>query len=221
MKGKARRWGWGVWRLVWRDSSGRVWCGLGGSSARFGNMSGRAQSVAGALVPAVSRLVSTLGRCCDTVPKPDVGMSADAAGTSARATARHSGLAARVAVCALFVSLLPLAAAPQMSFEEAQALIEAGKYVKVLDYALDTVRRNPESFEGQYLLGLTVHRGEGNLPLAQYRLEQAKRIVRERGGFRALPDDRQEAYLERLPGIVWVYGASEQTQMQLDLVPAT
>src|SRR5258708_34356751 len=124
--------------------------------------------------PRPASTLPTLGRGCDTVPDADVGMSADAAGTSARATARHSGLAARVAVCALFVSLLPLAAAPQMSFEEAQALIEAGKYVKVLDYALDAVRRNPESFEGQYLLGLALDRGEGDLPLAQYPLGQGQ-----------------------------------------------
>src|SRR5258708_32334392 len=123
---------------------------------------------------------------------------------------RSGDLCHRIAFCALFASLLPLAAAPQMSFEEAQALIDAGKYVKVLDYALDAVRRNPESFECQYLLGLTLHRGEGNLPLAQCRLEQAKRIVRERGGFRALPDDRPKAYLELLPELVWIYGESEQ-----------
>jgi len=47
-------------------------------------------NVAQALVPAVSRLVSTLGRDCDEVPKGSVGMSADAAGTSARATGSHT-----------------------------------------------------------------------------------------------------------------------------------
>ena len=129
----------------------------------------------------------------------------------------RSGL---IALGALFVYLLPLAAAPEMTFEEAQALIEAGKYVKVLDYALNAVRRNPESFEAQYLLGLTLHRGEGNLPLSQYRLEQAKRIVRERGGYHALPPDRQKAYIELLQELVWIYGESEQYQRQLDLIEA-
>jgi tetratricopeptide (TPR) repeat protein len=126
----------------------------------------------------------------------------------------------RKIACLLFVSMLPLAAAPDMSFEEAQALIEAGKYVKVLDYALDAVRKNPESFEAQYLLGLTLHRGEGNLPLAQYRLEQAKRIAMQRGGIRALPEDRQKAYLELLQELIWIYGESEQYQKQLDLIAA-
>src|ERR1039457_6831005 len=129
----------------------------------------------------------------------------------------RSGL---IALGALFVYLLPLAAAPEMTFEEAQALIEAGKYVKVLDYALNAVRRNPESFEAQYLLGLTLHRGEGNLPLSQYRLEQAKRIVRERGGYHALPPERQKPYIELLQELVWIYGESEQYQRQLDLLDA-
>ena len=42
--------------------------------------------MAQALVPAVSRLVSTLIRGCDVVSKAGVGMSADAAGMSACAT---------------------------------------------------------------------------------------------------------------------------------------
>ena len=42
--------------------------------------------VAQALVPAVSRLVSTRVRGCNTLLKRGVGTSADAAGTSARAT---------------------------------------------------------------------------------------------------------------------------------------
>ena len=46
--------------------------------------------VAQALVPGVSRLVSTPVRGRDTVSKASVGMSADAAGRSACATSRHS-----------------------------------------------------------------------------------------------------------------------------------
>jgi hypothetical protein len=59
--------------------------------------------VAQALVPAVSRLVSTPVRGRDTVSKAGVGMSADAAGMSACATSRHpntgekSGLVVRLA----------------------------------------------------------------------------------------------------------------------------
>jgi tetratricopeptide (TPR) repeat protein len=183
-----------------------------------------ARNVAWALVPAVFALLRTrlvagrktrsqeCERCTHECVRHGSVLSEPCASASGRAW--------RIAACTLFVSLLPLAAAPQMSFEEAEALIEAGKYVKVLDYALDAVRRNPESFEGQYLLGMTLHRGEGNLPLAQYRLEQAKRIVTQRGGYRALPDDRQKAYLELLQELLWIYGESEQYQRQLDLIAA-
>ena len=45
--------------------------------------------VAQALVPAVSRLVSTPVRGRDAVSKASVGRSADAAGRSAYATSRH------------------------------------------------------------------------------------------------------------------------------------
>jgi hypothetical protein len=45
--------------------------------------------VAQALVPAVSRLISTPVRCDDTVSERSVGMSADAAGKSACATSLH------------------------------------------------------------------------------------------------------------------------------------
>ena len=47
--------------------------------------------VAQALLPAVSRLVSTPVRGRDTVSRAGVGMSADAAGTSARATSSCAG----------------------------------------------------------------------------------------------------------------------------------
>src|ERR1019366_775220 len=50
--------------------------------------------VAQALVPAVSRLVSTPVRGRDTVPEVSVGMSADAAGMSACATSRQANTAA-------------------------------------------------------------------------------------------------------------------------------
>src|SRR5579859_7542561 len=97
--------------------------------------------------------------------------------------------AARRSACATVLMVLcslPLAATPpaqQMTLDEAEALIDAGKYVKVLDYALDAVKRDPESFEANFLLGLTLHKGEGNLPLAQYRLEKAKTIAMARGGY--------------------------------------
>src|SRR5260370_39082030 len=96
-----------------------------------------ARNVARALVPAASRLVSTLGRGCDTVPDADVGMSADAAGTSARATARDRGVAALVAVCALFAALLPRSTRLKLSFEQAERRVGTGECVKYLDYTID------------------------------------------------------------------------------------
>jgi len=52
-----------------------------------------AANVAQAFMPAVSRLVSTLFRNCGTWSDPGVGMSADAAGTSACATSPPQGVA--------------------------------------------------------------------------------------------------------------------------------
>ena len=58
----------------------------------------RPADVAQALMPAVSRLVSTLFRGRDTVPKAGVGMSADAAGRSACATSGEKSVLSRNAL---------------------------------------------------------------------------------------------------------------------------
>src|SRR5579872_3361097 len=133
--------------------------------------------------------------------------------------------AARRSACTTVLTVLcsvPLAATPpaHMTLDEAETLIDAGKYVKVLDYALDAVKRDPESFEANFLLGLTLHKGEGNLPLSQYRLEKAKTIAMARGGYHALTPDLQKVYLELLQELVWIYGESEEYQRQLDLIGA-
>jgi len=65
--------------------------------------------VAQALVPAVSRLVSTPVRGRDTVSRAGVGMSADAAGTSACATSRDRARALALGFLAVLPALLAMA----------------------------------------------------------------------------------------------------------------
>src|ERR1700731_1355858 len=92
-------------------------------------------------------------------------------------------------IAAILFCLLPLMGTPSSTVSEAHEQLEKGKYVDVLEYALKALRQDPDSFPALFLLGAALHRGEGNLPLAQRRLEQAKRIVEHRGSYTALPSD--------------------------------
>jgi tetratricopeptide (TPR) repeat protein len=121
-------------------------------------------------------------------------------------------------IAAILFSLLPLMAAPSMTFPEADEQLKQGKYVEVLEFALETLRHDPDSFPALYLLGAALHRGEGNLPLAQRRLEQAKRIAERRGGYSALSSDDQKMYIETLEGLMDICGESEQYKEQLQII---
>jgi hypothetical protein len=117
---------------------------------------------------------------------------------------------ARRSIAAIVFCLLPLMGAPSMTFAEAHEQLEKGKYVDVLEYALEALRHDPYSVPALFLLGAALHRGEGNLPLAQRRLEQAQRIVEQRGGYAALPSEEQKLYVETLSELISILGESEQ-----------
>lgn len=132
----------------------------------------------------------------------------------------------RIAAALLFTGILPVAPAfaavslnaPALNFEAAHRLLEQGKYASVLDYALDAVRRNPDSWQDLFLLGAALHRGEGNLPLAQRQLERARKIVEREGGYGMLSPLGRIVYVETLDELVWICGESEQYKEQLDVI---
>ena len=117
-----------------------------------------------------------------------------------------------------FLCLLFASAAPLKTFAEAHDQLEKGKYVDVLEYALEALKQDPDSFETLFLLGAALHRGEGNLPLAQRRLEQAQKIVARRGGYNSLSTDAQKIYVDTLSELIWIYGESEQYNEELNLI---
>ena len=85
-------------------------------------------------------------------------------------------------ILAAALCLPGLMSATIKTFAEAYDELEKGKYVDVLEYAIEQLRHDPDSFKDLFLFGAAVHRGEGNLPLAQRRLEAAERIAAKSPG---------------------------------------
>jgi hypothetical protein len=60
--------------------------------------------------------------------------------------------------------------------------IESGRFVRARELAESIVRGDPNSIEGQVLLGMVLHHGEGSLPRARYHLARGMELYEARFG---------------------------------------
>lgn len=66
--------------------------------------------------------------------------------------------------------------------------IESGRFVRARELAESIVRGDPNSIQGQVLLGMVLHHGEGSLPRARFHLARSQSLFESRFG-REVPTD--------------------------------
>jgi len=66
--------------------------------------------------------------------------------------------------------------------------LEEGSFASLRRLADRALAREPRSFRAHYLMGMSLHMGEGNLPKARFHLQTANRLFSERHGLAPKPE---------------------------------
>lgn len=120
----------------------------------------------------------------------------------------------------LAVLLVPRAdaqAQPRADLATVRQWIDNGRYVRLREMADAMLRADKESPMGNYMMGVAMHRGEGNLPLARYYLGRARTLV-ERSGAAAVSNEGNELYAHIVFETLLVAGLTEKHEEVIRLV---
>jgi tetratricopeptide (TPR) repeat protein len=107
--------------------------------------------------------------------------------------------------------------AEDLDLASARNLIDRGRFVRIREIAEQTLRENKNSVMGNYLMGVAMHRGEANLPLARYYLGRARTLV-EQAELTGFDANRSELHSNVLFEMLLVAGLTEKHDEQLKIV---
>ena len=107
--------------------------------------------------------------------------------------------------------------AEDLDLASARNLIDSGRFVRIREIAEQTLREDKKSIMGNYLMGVAMHRGEANLPLARYYLGRARTLV-EQAEAVGFDNDRSELHSNVLFELLLVAGLTEKHDEQLKIV---
>ena len=107
--------------------------------------------------------------------------------------------------------------AEDLDLASARNLIDRGRFVRIREIAEQSLRENKNSIMGNYLMGVAMHRGEANLPLARYYLGRARTLV-ERAESTGFDSNRSELHSNVLFELLLVAGLTEKHDEQLKIV---
>jgi len=94
--------------------------------------------------------------------------------------------------------------------------IDSGRFIRVRELGESILRENKNSPMGNYLLGVAMQRGEGNLPLARYYLGRARNLVERSPAIST--DAGAELHAQILFELLLVAGLTEKHEEQIQLV---
>lgn len=107
--------------------------------------------------------------------------------------------------------------AQQVDLAGARQLIDSGRFVRVRETAEEMLRGNKSSVMGNYLMGVAMQRGEGNLPLARYYLGRARTLFERSPNLQA-SEQGAELHAHILFEMLLVAGLTEKHEEQIRLV---
>lgn len=112
----------------------------------------------------------------------------------------------RLLSCLLFLLLAAVSGihAQDVNLEDAFTLIDSGRYVSARELAEQELRKNRNSIIGNYLMGVVMHRGEVNLPLARYYLGRTRTLIERSNAANFDEEERRTLYLSTLVEILRV-----------------
>ncbi|MBM3787998.1 MAG: hypothetical protein FJW30_26925, partial [Acidobacteria bacterium] len=105
--------------------------------------------------------------------------------------------------------------AQQIDLSTARKLIDSGRFIRIRETAEEMLRANKNSVMGNYLLGVAMQRGEGNLPLARYYLGRARTLAERSPS--SSSEQGAELYAHILFEMILVAGLTEKHEEQIAL----
>ena len=93
--------------------------------------------------------------------------------------------------------------------------IDSGKFIRVREMGEALLRQNKNNPLGNYLLGVSMQRGEGNLPLARYYLGRARTLVEQSA---STSEQTADLHAHILFEMLLVAGLTEKHEEQIRLV---
>lgn len=118
---------------------------------------------------------------------------------------------------ALLLVFAVVGLAEDLDLASARNLIDSGRFVRIREIAEQTLRENKQSIMGNYLMGVAMHRGEANLPLARYYLGRARTLI-EQAEMTGFDNNRSELHSNVLFELLLVAGLTEKHDEQLRIV---
>jgi tetratricopeptide (TPR) repeat protein len=119
-------------------------------------------------------------------------------------------------IAVLLAGMLP-AQQQQTDLAMVRQWIDSGRFIRVRETAEAILRENKDSAMGNYLMGVAMQRGEGNLPLARYYLGRARTLV-ERNPAVSVSDQGVDLYAYIMFELLLVAGLTEKHEEQIQLV---
>jgi tetratricopeptide (TPR) repeat protein len=105
--------------------------------------------------------------------------------------------------------------AQQMDLATARQLIDSGRFIRIRETAEGMLRQNKNSVMGNYLMGVAMQRGEGNLPLARYYLGRARGLAQK--SVMAGTEQGADLHAHILFEMILVAGLAEKHEEQIQL----
>ena len=102
----------------------------------------------------------------------------------------------------------------------AWCLLRQKKYIGARTLAEGTLLANPESFRAHYLMGTSLHLGDGNLPKALYHLSKGETLFIDEYGIRPLLTGKAPiiAYHRMLVELIYVHGEMDHHEEKVQYV---
>jgi len=116
----------------------------------------------------------------------------------------------------IVAALALLAQQQQTDLATVRQWIDSGRFIRVRELGESILRENKNSPMGNYLLGVAMQRGEGNLPLARYYLGRARNLVERSPAIST--DAGAELHAQILFELLLVAGLTEKHEEQIQLV---
>lgn len=119
-------------------------------------------------------------------------------------------------IAAAFLLFAMLLHGQQTDLAAARQLIDNGKFIRIREMAESMLRQNKDSAMGNYLMGVAMQRGEGNLPLARYYLGRARTLIERSPEIATEKGNELHAYI--VFEMILVAGLTEKHEEQIRLV---
>ena len=102
--------------------------------------------------------------------------------------------------------------------KDAWKAVEEGKFIRARNLGEALVAAHPDSFAGQFVLGVAFHRGESDLARAVRHLEMARKLYKQKFPLKPAPTDPWRWNVSTLNELAYAYQEMERFEPMLEII---